>query len=357
MTSPLVIQFRKGGVSKDVRLTAASGALPLTPSDQVELLYLLTRDKDNEVSGTAEKSLLAIDDEALVGVLKDTSMSEQVLAFFGGRSESDDVQQAIVRNATTPDETIRLMVPRLSEVNLEFVVVNQTRLLRHTPIIAALEANENLSSDQARRVRELKHDFKLDRPAEEPVAPAPAPVPETDKLDLGQGPAEEEGSPPKSREEAEEHYLAVEKEGELSPEEEEERKSIFEQILTASAAQKMLMGLKGGREARMMLIRDRNRTVWSAVLSSPKMNDADAEQIAKMRNVAPDVLREISKNRQWVKRYSVAHELVKNPKTPPEVSTKLLQRIKDRDLKSLIRDRNVPEQVRRMAQKRTKVPK
>ena len=84
-----------------------------------------------------------------------------------------------------------------------------------------------------------------------------------------------------------------------------------------TAAQKMMKALKGEREARLMLIRDRNRTVWSAVLSSPKMNDADAEHIAKMRNVSPDVLREMSKNRQWVKRYSIAHELVKKPENTP----------------------------------------
>ena len=352
MTSPLVVQFRKGGVSRDVRMTAASGALPLTPSDQVELLYLLTRDKDEEISGAAEKSLLEVDEEALVGVLKDTNSPEQVLAFYGERSESDDVQQAIVRNPL--DGTIRSLVPKLSETNLEFIVVNQTRLLRHTPIIEVLESNENLNSDQARRVRELKFDFKLDRPPEESVA-APS-LTEPSKLDLGQGPAEEEGPPPKSKEEAEEHYTGSE-EGELRKEEEKERRSIFERLYTMTAPEKMMEALKGGREARLMLIRDRNRTVWSAVLSSPKMNDSDAEFIAKMRNVAPDVLREISKNRQWVKKYSFAHELVKNPKTPPEVSTKLLLKLKDRDLKGLIRDRNVPEQVRRIAPKRTSAAK
>ncbi len=36
MSSPLVTQFRRGGVSKDVRLTAATGALPLSPADQIE---------------------------------------------------------------------------------------------------------------------------------------------------------------------------------------------------------------------------------------------------------------------------------------------------------------------------------
>lgn len=353
MSSPLVTQFRRGGVSRDVRLTAASGALPLSPADQVELLFLLTRDSDEEVSRQAESSLQAQEDGILVSVLKEESTSVDVLAFFGTRASSDDVQQALVRNASTPDETIAMLVPRLTETNLEFVVVNQTRLLRHNPIIAALEGNENLNSDQGRRIKELKFDFKLDR-APEAAAPPPAPdeIEMPAKLDLASGPAEEEQPPPQSTAEAAELYgVNVD---DIPEEEQAEKKSLLAELVTMTAAEKMMRALKGEREARLMLIRDRNRTVWSAVLSSPKMNDADAEQIAKMRNVAPDVLREIAKNRQFVKRYTVAHELVKNPKTPHEVSSKLLARLKDRDLKRLLRDRNVSEQVRRLAQKRTR---
>jgi hypothetical protein len=351
LSSPLVNQFKKGGISRDVRLTAASGALPLTPFDQVELLFLLTRDSDEEVGKTAQKSLLGVSPTALSTVLKDPNVPPEALAFLGEHTDSDEVQQAVVRNAATPDEAIRKMVPKLSETNLEFIVVNQTRLLRHTPIIDALEANENLNSDQLRRVKELKHDFKIGVIPEEKKAPAPPPP----KLDLGRGPAEEDEPPPKSQEEAETLYgLREHADGELSAEEEEEKKSLFTQIMTATASEKIIMGLKGSRQARLMLIRDRNRTVWGAVLSSPNTNESDAEAIVQMRNVAPDVLREIGKKREWTKRYKVAHELVKNPKTPPEVSSQLLPRLAARDLKSLVKDRNVPEMIRRQAEKMTK---
>jgi hypothetical protein len=351
LSSPLVNQFKKGGISRDVRLTAATGALPLTPFDQVELLFLLTRDSDNEVSKTAQKSLLGVSPAALGAVLKDPAVPPEALAFLGEHTDSDEVQQAVIRNASTPDESIRKMVPRLSETNLEFVVVNQTRLLRHSSIIDALEANENLNSDQLRRLRELKHDFKIGVVPEEKKAPAPSPP----KLDLGKGPAEEEEPPPRSREEAEALYgLRDHADGDLTPEEEEAKKSVFAKIMTASVSEKMIMGLKGNRQERLMLIRDRNRTVWGAVLSSPNMNEADAESIVQMRNVAPDVLREIGKKKEWVKRYKVAHELVKNPKTPLEVSSQLLTRIAAKDLKALTRDRNVPEMIRRQAEKLTK---
>ena len=355
MSSPLVTQFRRGGVSRDVRLTAASGALPLSPADQIELLFLLTRDKDDDVSQQAESSLQVMDDASLVMVLKEEATSVDVLAFFGTRASSDEVQQALVRNASTPDETVALLVPKLTETNVEFVVINQTRLLRHAPVLAALDTNENLNYDQQRRIKELKVDFKLDQPAAEAEPSLPQPhAPQ--KLDLDTGPAEDEKPPPRSTEEAAELY-GGDDDTEASEEELAEKKSLIAALVTMTPAEKMMKALKGEREARMMLIRDRNRTVWSAVLSSPKMNDSDAEQIAKMRNVAPDVLRELAKNRQFVKRYNVARELVKNPKTPHEVSSKLLARLKDRDLKLLIKDRNVSEQVRRLAKKRTRTAK
>jgi hypothetical protein len=354
VSSPLVNQFKKGGISRDVRLTAASGALPLTPFDQVELLFLLTRDKDDEVASKASSSLLALSPADLVSVLKDASVPADALAFYGEHVQEEEVLQAIVRNPSTPDETVRRMVPRLSETNLEFVVVNQTRLLRHTPIIDALEANENLGSDQQRRVSELKHDFRIGVVPE--AKPAPSAVPAApSKVDLGMGPAEEDEPPPKSREEAEALYgLRDSKDEELTEEEEKKRKSIFERIYTMSAAEKMMEALKGDRSSRMMLVRDRNRTVWAAVLQSPQTNESDAEAIAQMRNVSPDVLREIGKKREWTKRYKVAHELVKNPKTPPEISSQLLPRMAARDLRALVRDRNVPEMIRRQADKMTK---
>ena len=257
MSSPLVTQFRRGGVSREVRLTAATGALPLAPSDQVELLYLLTRDSDEEVSETAEAGLTGMDSDSLVSVLRDASTAPDVLAFFAERGESEEVHQAVVRNAATLDESIAVIVSRLSETNLEFVVVNQTRILRHPPILTALEGNENLNSDQRRRIDELKHDFKLDKTEEPPEEAAPVLVAETaEKLDLGVGPSEDEEPPPESTAEMAKLY-GVTDDMEGTEEEIEEKKSLFAELATMTAAEKMMRALKGDREARLMLVRDR----------------------------------------------------------------------------------------------------
>jgi len=39
-TNPLVEQFRRGGVARDLRLMAAQGLLPLKPEDLVEIAVL-----------------------------------------------------------------------------------------------------------------------------------------------------------------------------------------------------------------------------------------------------------------------------------------------------------------------------
>ena len=114
---------------------------------------------------------------------------------------------------------------------------------------------------------------------------------------------------------------------------------------------KIKLASKGTREQRAQLIRDPNKLVAGAVLSSPKLTDAEVESFAKMANVAEEVLRVIGNNRTWLKNYGVALGLVKNPKTPPAISMQLLQRVNERDMKMLAVDRNVPESLRLAARK------
>jgi len=114
---------------------------------------------------------------------------------------------------------------------------------------------------------------------------------------------------------------------------------------------KIKLASKGTREQRAQLIRDPNKLVAAAVLSSPKLTDAEVESFAKMANVSEEVLRVVGTNRTWLKNYGVVLGLVKNPKTPAAISMMLLQRVNERDMKMLGVDRNVPEALRLAARK------
>ena len=116
--------------------------------------------------------------------------------------------------------------------------------------------------------------------------------------------------------------------------------------------ERLKLATGGTREQRALLVRDPNRLVAAAVLSSPKLTESEIEQFSKMANVAEDVLRVIGTNRAWTKNYGVVAGLVRNPKTPLAISMTLLQRINDRDVKMLSIDRNIPEALRIAARKR-----
>jgi hypothetical protein len=98
-------------------------------------------------------------------------------------------------------------------------------------------------------------------------------------------------------------------------------------------------------------VRDTNRLVAAAVLSSPKLTDSEVEQFTKLGNVSEEVLRIIGTNRAWVKNYGVAIGLCRHPKTPPAIAMQMIHRLTERDLKLLSTDRNVTEALRSVARK------
>ena len=118
--------------------------------------------------------------------------------------------------------------------------------------------------------------------------------------------------------------------------------------------QRIKLAVKGTRDHRAQLIRDSNKLVSMAVLSSPKITESEIEAYARMANLTEDVLRVIGTNRAWTKNYNVIAGLAKNPKTPPGLSMTFLQRLNEKDLKALTTDRNAPEAVRLAAKKYVK---
>jgi hypothetical protein len=135
-----------------------------------------------------------------------------------------------------------------------------------------------------------------------------------------------------------------------------EKVSAVQKIYRLNTAEKLITALKGSREERSILIRDPNRLVATAVLGSPRITEAEIESISAMKNVSDQILREIGNHREWTKRYTVLNNLVRNPRTPIGIALSMVSRLNPRDVKSIAVDRNVPEPVRKQAQKFVKTP-
>ena len=117
-------------------------------------------------------------------------------------------------------------------------------------------------------------------------------------------------------------------------------------------SERLKAAVKGSREMRAMLIRDPNKMISAAVLSSPKLTGPEIEAYSRMASLSEEVLRIIASNRAWTKSYNVVLGLIKNPKTPLALSLNFMGRLNNRDMSQLSVDRNIPEALRIAARKR-----
>jgi hypothetical protein len=346
-TNPLVEQFRRGGVPRELRLMAAQGVLPLKPEDLVEMWTGLVGDADEAVRAAAESSLSAFPVAELQPMLKSRDTPSAVLAWAVTRRPEQELRETVLQNTSLPDETIEALAPILPQALAELVVINQTRLLRRTSLLVALESNAGLNNDQKRRLRELRESFRIGEveaappPAPEaPPPPEPAPEPEIAPI----------GDVFLTEDQAVVTYLSEEERQQT------EKVNAVQKIYRLNTAEKLITALKGSREERAILIRDPNRLVAMGVLGSPRITEAEIESFSAMKNVSDQILREIGNHREWTKRYTVINNLVRNPRTPVGLALNLVPRLGPRDIKAIAVDRNVPEPVRKQAQKFVKTP-
>jgi hypothetical protein len=346
--NPFVEQFRKGGVPRDLRLMAAQGALPLTPFDLAELLHHLLGDADAAVGQAATSTLTGMSLEDMLPIARDRDTPPGLLGWVLLARAERELREATLQNPTTPDEAVEEITPALGEELAELVVINQVRLLRRTSLLVALEGNAQLNKDQQRRLRELRESFHIGQPgAPAPAAPAPPPSaaapPPAPGADVVAEPILD--GPALTVDEAMVHILSEDER------KDQEKLSVVQELYRMNTAQKVVAALKGSRAQRAMLVRDPNRLVATAVLGSPRLTEAEVESFAGMRNVSDEILRQIGSHKDWTKKYTVISNLVKNPRTPIGISLSLVSRLNPKDIKGLTTDRNVPEVIRKQAQK------
>jgi hypothetical protein len=132
------------------------------------------------------------------------------------------------------------------------------------------------------------------------------------------------------------------------------RGGLFQKIQSMSVAEKLDLARNAPKEARSILLRDSNKLVQIAVITSPKITESEIIAIANNKQVSDEVLREIAMNREWLRNYQVRLALVNNPKTPLSIAMAQIPYINQRDLSMLAKSRAIPRPIIVAAQGRLK---
>ena len=349
MTAAVIIgRLEAGDYAPEVVATIAAGFLPLPQDDLIAVLaHLATRD-DDSVRETAQRSLAEVPGKSLAGFAQNENAPSQHLDMLVRATEDPVVLELLIRNRAVSDHAIAQLATRADTHIQEVIAINHSRLLRSPQILDALDANPGVSADVRRRVLETREEFFAKKARQHPQPPL------DDDAVFDELPVDAiQDLLDKAAADAADAAAAPPVPPELTDAEKSDPKklSVFARVLTMSVSEKVQLAFKGGKTERMLLVRDRNRLVCSAVIRNPRMNDSEVESIATMRNVDEEVLRLISMRREWMAKYNILVTLVRNPKVPLGIVLPLINRLTLRDLKGLKDDKGVPEGVRVLARK------
>ncbi len=340
--SPQAEKYARRDAPVGVRRMAARGALPLAPIDLATVLFALAHDPDAEVKDTARQSLENLPENVLGTVLSGPA-NPALLSFLARvHREDEPACEKLALNAACDDATIAFLATLPLRRVVDIISTNQERMMRCDDIVEALGANPLTGRAVIERILTFLgiDDEEEDDPEEE---------------------LSEEGAAAALRAMLGKEMADVARllASEADLEDEAEQGNLFAAVQKMTVMQKIKLARVGGKEARSLLIKDRNKVVSTSVLGSPKITETEVVGIANSRGVSDDILRIIAMNKDWTKSYKIKHALVTNPKTPQPQAIKFLNYLQDKDLKALMKSKDVSTVIsthaRRILNKKGKV--
>lgn len=337
-------RMERGELPRDFTIFAAQGLLPLPQDDLIAVLAHLAASTDDEIATTSAKTLAEFPPRAVAAFCHSDLADAVSVEAIAMKTGDPAILDAVVRSRAVADETIEKLARIVQSSIQEIIIVNQERIIRRPGILDALLENAMITPDVRRRVLEAREEFfekKLRRTLAAEVLEA---LEIDDDLDIAPIVAL-----------IDEAETVAQPEGTLAPLESDvidtDKISVWSMIANMSVGERVQAAYKGGKTVRGILVRDRNKLVCSAVLKSPRITESEIEAFAGMRNLDDAVLRIIGTKREFLGKYTIVHNLVKNPKTPAGIALNLTGRLTSKDLKHLSTSKDVSEIIRVHARK------
>jgi len=343
---PIAQKFIDGQLPESAAATLVAGSLPVPPLDLLQVLAHAVF-KPTPLAAKALETFMGIPDSFLANAIVGPVQPEDPLGLILIHRKDPDLLEAALLHENLTAEWMERAVPSLPGAVLEIPLNNQVLWLQRPVILDLLETHPEAEYSIKRRVNEYRRDVLALIPAE--VAQERLEIideVEAGKLDRAWSelplPKEAPEDEPAAGASADAlRRQVVQETGEDIP------LRLAQRVMKLRTNQKIMLAIKGGKEERTLLIREANRLIQVNVVRNGRITEGEIAFIAQMRSVNEEVLRIITSNREWMKKYPIVKCIVMNPKTPLGLAMNFYKRLIDHDLKVLERDRSVPEVLRR----------
>lgn len=330
-----------------MRQMAARGIIPGTkPAELVTVVVLLAEQGDDALAATALQTLKKLPSAVLDAALDQTLETIVVERLAAAYSDQSSVVERLLRQSNVSQNALELLAERADERIGELIATNEQRMLMFPTVIEKLYLNKRVRMSTADRLIELavRNGLELSLPAFREAATAI-------RNELIAEPTEE----PTYDDQLFSETVAIAQASEIDPASEdthevddEGEEKLREKFLPLHArlaqmtvSQKIRCATLGTSAERLMLVRDSNRLVSAAAAKSPLMKENEVVCLSASRAISDDVLRIIASNRDHTRNYQVKLNLVTNPRTPFTFVARIIPHLRESDLRSLAKSKNV----------------
>jgi DNA polymerase III delta prime subunit len=136
-----------------------------------------------------------------------------------------------------------------------------------------------------------------------------------------------------------------------------DRFNVYQALCNMTAGEKIKLAHTGDRSVRNLLIKDNNRVVALSVLKNPKLTEQEVVRTISSTSISEEIIREIANSRKWMKCYNVKCAMAFNPHTPLSFSLKIIDYLREKELKQLAKSKGIPGALVNAASRKLKLKK
>jgi hypothetical protein len=342
----IVRKIAVGDANQEMLDLLVARQLPFTEEEYLEsLVFLLTNEA---LKSKALKQLDTIPETTKLSYIEKNEANHRVSYFLVlealGR-QNNKIIAKVIHNQALPVEFLMKIAEKGGASMLEMLLDNQIKLIAYPEIMEIMEKNPEISNFIKGKIQEIREFYLQDDIVEEIlVEEVLEDVKEVIVQELLEQQQEGKETSEKEEDKVEElvgmENLAVVEEKTLTT---------LQEINNMGISERIKLALTGSKTHRMILVKDPNKMVALAVLESPKITVDEIIILVKNKSIASDIIGRVSRNREWIKNYSVIVELVQNPKTPVKNALSFINRLHNRDLKLLSQNKNTTPVLREFA--------
>ncbi len=369
---PLAQKVLLGDNEKMKKLASNGIVLPPPPKNElISIIFFLQYDSNKEIAVSAKEKFVKLPESIIIEALKG-SLHQYVIAgcyryLTKQEKQNLEIFKAIIKHQNFKFDYIFKQLEDL-DINLKSYLAEALSFIAPYPKVMGFLIKSEISKAQKQKIldfaernkiqlelkstdglKDLSGDVHHNTVEEEAVKKED--IVDKDNLDKEENKIKEDEKVLSNEELgiSEERSKKYDMEGMQAEKVMDERKSLARLVNEMNIADKIKLAMKGNMEARGLLIKQSNRLIVEGVIRNPMITEQEVIKFSADKNIHRDVIKYISNNRAWLRKYNIKMNVVLNPKTPTGRATKLLTTLRYNDIKKIAKMRGITSALRRAA--------